>query len=151
MIRLLVGLLIIRGRRLRHLAYVQDDPLFRPFAGLRRIPTARTMTTVDRCRCSTPASARGSCRAWLAHVDDRCRRRRGLDGWTRTNAVGQRAGSGFSKSSAGVRRPEPGQCVVGSYSSHRPPGLEAGPVVAISMITAASPRNWGDSLMRCCN
>jgi len=57
MIRLLVGLVIIGGRRLRHLAYVQDDPLFRRFAGLRRIPTARTvsrwlkhftMTTVDR-------------------------------------------------------------------------------------------------------
>ena len=57
MIRLLVGLLIIGGRRLRHLVYVQDDPLFRRFAGLRHIPTARTvsrwlkhftMTTVDR-------------------------------------------------------------------------------------------------------
>ena len=57
MIRLLLGLLIIGGRRLRHMAYVQDDPLFRRFAGLRRIPTARTvsrwlkhftMTTVDR-------------------------------------------------------------------------------------------------------
>jgi hypothetical protein len=57
MIRLLVGLVIIGGRRLRHLAYVQDDPLFRRFAGLRRVPTARTvsrwlkhftMTTVDR-------------------------------------------------------------------------------------------------------
>jgi hypothetical protein len=57
MIRLLVGLVIIGGRRLRHLGYVQDDPLFRRFAGVRRVPTARTvsrwlkhftMTTVDR-------------------------------------------------------------------------------------------------------
>ena len=57
MVRLLVGLLIIGGRRLRHLAYVQDDPLFRRFAGVHRVPTARTvsrwlkqftMTTVDR-------------------------------------------------------------------------------------------------------
>ena len=57
MIRLLLGLMIIGGRRLRHLAYVQDDPLFRRFAGVRCIPTARTvsrwlkhftMTTVDR-------------------------------------------------------------------------------------------------------
>jgi Transposase DDE domain group 1 len=57
MIRLLLGLLIIGGRRLRHLAYVQDDPLFRRFAGVRCVPTARTvsrwlkhftMTTVDR-------------------------------------------------------------------------------------------------------
>lgn len=56
MIRLLVGLLIVGGRRLRHLVYMQDDPLFRRFAGLRHIPTARTvsrwlkhftMTTVD--------------------------------------------------------------------------------------------------------
>jgi hypothetical protein len=57
MVRLLVGLVIVGGRRLRHLAYVQDDPLVRRFAGVRRVPTARTvsrwlkhftMTTVDR-------------------------------------------------------------------------------------------------------
>ena len=44
MVRLLVGLLIIGGRRLRHLAYVQDDPLFRRFAGVHRVPTARTVS-----------------------------------------------------------------------------------------------------------
>jgi hypothetical protein len=57
MIRLLVGLLVVGGRRLRHVAYVADDPLFRRFTGLRRLPTARTisrwlkqftMTTVGR-------------------------------------------------------------------------------------------------------
>jgi hypothetical protein len=57
MIRLLLGPLIIGGRRLRHIAYVQDDPLVRRFEGVRRLPTARTvsrwlkhftMTTVDR-------------------------------------------------------------------------------------------------------
>jgi hypothetical protein len=57
MVRLLVRLLIIGGRRLRHLAYVQVDPLFRRFAGVGCVPTARTasrrlkhftMTTVDR-------------------------------------------------------------------------------------------------------
>ena len=57
MVRLLVGLLIVGGRRLRHVAYVADDPLFRRFAGLHRVPTARTvsrwlkqftMTTVGR-------------------------------------------------------------------------------------------------------
>ena len=57
MVRLLIGLLIVGGRRLRHLAYVQDDPLFRRFAGIRVVPTARTvsrwlkqftMTTVGR-------------------------------------------------------------------------------------------------------
>ena len=57
MVRLLVGLLVVGGRRLRHVAYVADDPLFRRFTGLRRMPTARTvsrwlkyftMTTVGR-------------------------------------------------------------------------------------------------------
>ena len=42
MVRLLVGLLVVGGRRLRHVAYVADDPLFRRFTGLHRLPTART-------------------------------------------------------------------------------------------------------------
>ncbi len=44
MVRLLVGLLIIGGRRLRHLAFVQDDPLFKRFGGVRVVPTARTVS-----------------------------------------------------------------------------------------------------------
>src|SRR5260370_34564064 len=40
MIRLLVGLVIIGGRRLRHLAYVQDDPLLPRFARLHPAPPA---------------------------------------------------------------------------------------------------------------
>jgi hypothetical protein len=57
MVRLLIGLLIVGGRRLRHVAYVADDPIFRRFTGLRRLPSARTvsrwlkpftMTTVGR-------------------------------------------------------------------------------------------------------
>lgn len=57
MVRLLVGLLVVGGRRLRHVAYVADDPVFRRFTGLRCLPTARTvsrwlkqftMTTVGR-------------------------------------------------------------------------------------------------------
>jgi len=57
MVRLAVGLLVVGGRRLRHVDYVADDPLFRRFTGLRRLPTARTvsrwlkqftMTTVGR-------------------------------------------------------------------------------------------------------
>jgi hypothetical protein len=57
MVRLLLGLLIIGGRRLRHLANVKDDPVFRRFGGVRVVPTARTasrwlkqftMTTVGR-------------------------------------------------------------------------------------------------------
>lgn len=55
--RLLVGLVVVGGRRLRHVAYVADDPVFRRFTGLRGLPTARTvsrwlnaftMTTVGR-------------------------------------------------------------------------------------------------------
>jgi hypothetical protein len=44
MIRLLLGLLVVGGRRLRHVAYLADDPLFRRFTGLRRLPTARTIS-----------------------------------------------------------------------------------------------------------
>ena len=44
MVRLLIGLLIVGGRRLRHLAFLQDDPLFRRFAGVRVVPTARTVS-----------------------------------------------------------------------------------------------------------
>ena len=57
MVRLLVALVVVGGRRLRHVAYLADDPLVRRFAGLRRLPSARTvsrwlkaftMTTVGR-------------------------------------------------------------------------------------------------------
>jgi len=56
-VRLLVGLLVIGGRRLRHLAFAADDPVFRRFCQMRVIPTARTVsrwltaftvTTVER-------------------------------------------------------------------------------------------------------
>src|SRR3990172_9654245 len=55
MMRLLIGLLVVGGRRLRHLAFVQDDPLFKRFWEVQVVPTARsvsrwlqgfTMTTV---------------------------------------------------------------------------------------------------------
>lgn len=55
MMRLLIGLLVVGGRRLRHLAFVQDDPLFKRFCEVQVVPTARsvsrwlqgfTMTTV---------------------------------------------------------------------------------------------------------
>src|SRR6516164_1479725 len=57
MVRLLVALVVVGGRRLRHVAYLADDPLVRRFAGLRRLPSVRTvsrwlkaftMTTVGR-------------------------------------------------------------------------------------------------------
>jgi hypothetical protein len=44
MVRLLIGLLVVGGRRLRHVAFVQDDPVFRRFGQVRMVPTARTLS-----------------------------------------------------------------------------------------------------------
>ena len=44
MVRLLIGLLVVGGRRLRHLAYLQDDPLFQRFCEVQVVPTARTVS-----------------------------------------------------------------------------------------------------------
>jgi hypothetical protein len=44
MVRLLIGLVILGGRRLRHVAYVCDDVVYRRFVGLRVIPSARTVS-----------------------------------------------------------------------------------------------------------
>jgi Transposase DDE domain group 1 len=44
MVRLLIGLLVVGGRRLRHLAFVPDDPLFRRFCEVQVVPTARTVS-----------------------------------------------------------------------------------------------------------
>lgn len=44
MVRLVIGLLIVGGRRLRHLAYLQDDPLFQRFCEVQVVPTARTLS-----------------------------------------------------------------------------------------------------------
>ena len=41
MVRVFVGLVIVGGRRLRHLAYVADDPIFQRFGNVRVVPTAR--------------------------------------------------------------------------------------------------------------
>lgn len=43
-IRLLLALLLVGGRRLRHLAFVQEDVVGRRVAGLRVVPTARTVS-----------------------------------------------------------------------------------------------------------
>ncbi len=57
MVRLLVGLLVIGGRRLRHLAFAAGGPVFRRVCQMRVNPAARpvprrltafTMTTVER-------------------------------------------------------------------------------------------------------
>ena len=44
MVRVLVGLVIVGGRRLRHVAYVADDPVFQRFGSVRVVPTARTLS-----------------------------------------------------------------------------------------------------------
>ncbi len=44
LIRVLIGLLLVGGRRLRHLAFIQDDPLVQRFCALQVLPTARTVS-----------------------------------------------------------------------------------------------------------
>ena len=44
MVRLLIGLLVVGGRRLDHVAYVADDPVLLRFCRLRVLPTARTVS-----------------------------------------------------------------------------------------------------------
>jgi hypothetical protein len=44
MVRLLIGLLVVGGRRLRHLAFVEDDPVFQRFCEVQIVPTARTVS-----------------------------------------------------------------------------------------------------------
>jgi hypothetical protein len=83
MVRLVIGLLVVGGRRLRHLAFVQDDPLFHRFCEVRVVPTARTlsrwlqaftMTTVARLQqLNTVVIARVlatlGVRTWTIDVD----------------------------------------------------------------------------------
>ena len=89
MVRVLMGLLLVGGRRLRHLAFVQNDPLFQRFGEVQVVPTARTvsrwlqgftMTTVASAASDQHGGGRARAGdAGRAHVDDRCRRRGGLD------------------------------------------------------------------------
>lgn len=44
MIRLVLGLVIVGGRRIRHLDFVRGDGLFERFAGLTRLPSLRTLS-----------------------------------------------------------------------------------------------------------
>jgi hypothetical protein len=44
MMRLLLGLLLVGGRRLRHIEFLRGDPLVLRFCGLRRLPSARTVS-----------------------------------------------------------------------------------------------------------
>jgi hypothetical protein len=83
MVRLVIGLLVVGGRRLRHVAFVQDDPLFQRFCEVQVVPTARTlsrwlqgftMTTVARLQAiNTAVVARVlatlGVRTWTIDVD----------------------------------------------------------------------------------
>ena len=44
MVRVVVALVIVGGRRMRHLGYVAGDPLFHRFCGLAHLPSARTLS-----------------------------------------------------------------------------------------------------------
>jgi hypothetical protein len=44
MVRLLMGLLVVGGRRLDHVSFVSDDPLFLRFCRVKFLPTARTVS-----------------------------------------------------------------------------------------------------------
>jgi hypothetical protein len=90
MVRLLVGLLLVGGRRLDHVAYIADDLLFRRFCQLHVLPTARTvgrwltqftMTTVERLQGVEHGGDRARRpRTAAAHRDGGRGRRRRLDG-----------------------------------------------------------------------
>ena len=50
MVRVLIGLLVVGGRRLEHLKYLATDPLLHRFARVRVWPTARTVSRwLKRC------------------------------------------------------------------------------------------------------
>jgi hypothetical protein len=64
MVRVLIGLLVVGGRRVDHVAYVADDWLFQRFCRLQVVPTARTvgrwlaqftMKTVERLQALNAA------------------------------------------------------------------------------------------------
>jgi hypothetical protein len=44
MVRVVLGLLIVGGRRLRHLGYLSGDPIFHRFCGLAHLPSPRTLS-----------------------------------------------------------------------------------------------------------
>jgi len=44
LMRVMIGLLVVGGRRLRHVRFVKDDPLFLRFAGLKVLPGERTLS-----------------------------------------------------------------------------------------------------------
>jgi len=69
MIRLLVGLLVVGGRRLEHLAYMANDPLIQRFCQLRVLPAARTVSRwLKRFTMRTVERLQGLNAAVIAYV-----------------------------------------------------------------------------------
>jgi len=69
MIRVLIGLLVVGGRRLDHLAYIATDPLIRRFCGLQVLPTARTVSRwLKRFTMKTVVHLQALNAAIIAHV-----------------------------------------------------------------------------------
>ncbi len=86
--RVLLGLLWVGGRRLRHLDFLKGDPLLQRFCGLTDLPTPRSVSTFLRrfsdkgLNALKALNARGSCRINLLRarkltidVDRKTRRR----------------------------------------------------------------------------
>lgn len=44
LLRTILGLLVVGGRRLRHIAFMKEDPIFERFCGLRDLPAERTLS-----------------------------------------------------------------------------------------------------------
>lgn len=44
MVRILIGMLIVGGRRLRHVDFLRGDPIFQRFCGLSTLPSSRTLS-----------------------------------------------------------------------------------------------------------
>ena len=63
---LLLALPYVGARRLEHLQYLVGDPLVRRFAGLARVPTARTVAT------GCGASRRTRCVPWCSSIRRWC-------------------------------------------------------------------------------
>ena len=129
MVRVFVGLVIVGGRRLRHLAYVADDPIFQRFGNVRVVPTARTlsrwlrhftMRTVTRFQALNAAVVRQllptlGLRTW----DGRCGRRRRVDG-----VAGRTGGAGLQPAPAEGAQLRPDHGAPGRDDPH-PAGQES--------------------------
>ena len=129
MVRVFVGLVIVGGRRLRHLASVADDPIFQRFGNVRVVPTARTLSrwlrhSHDADGHPLPSPQRGrrapaAAHAGAAHLDGRCGRRRRVDG-----VAGRTGGAGLQPAPAEGAQLRPDHGAPGRDDPH-PAGQES--------------------------